>query len=258
MTSHYRHRRISNPAIAFPASVEPGEMVVNTANRQVAVGDAASGAGGAPLILIAVRAFDERAQYAIGDFVVQAGQLYRCKASVSAMAAPFDPAQWDLYSSDATLKQYSDVAIAQVTSDYQGADAFLQSQMDGKVNKAGDAMTGPLTLPATAPTAQQATTKQYVDSAIAAATGGAGSDASDITSVPSGNLSSTNVQAALNELDTEKASLNSPAFNGAPTAPTPAANDNSTQLATTSWVNGQASASAPAMDGVPATGTSPR
>ena len=49
MTSHYRHRRTSAPATAFPSPVEPGEIAVNTANRQIAVGDAASGALGNPL-----------------------------------------------------------------------------------------------------------------------------------------------------------------------------------------------------------------
>jgi hypothetical protein len=34
MTSHYRHRRIYDPAAAFPSLIEPGEIAVNTANRQ--------------------------------------------------------------------------------------------------------------------------------------------------------------------------------------------------------------------------------
>ena len=258
MTSHYRHRRITNPAVAFPASMEPGEMAVNTANRQVAVGDAASGSAGTPLILIAVRAFDDRAQYAVGDFVVQAGQLFRAKAAVMpATARAFDPSQWDVYSSDAVLKQYTDDAVAQVTSDYQSADAFLQSQIGSRVAKAGDTMTGPLTLPGTNPTSLQATTKQYVDAAIAAATGGAGSDASGIASVPAGNLSATNVQAALNELDAEKAAINGAALQN-PTATTPPANDNSTKVANTAWFAGQGGVSAPAMDGVATAGASLR
>jgi hypothetical protein len=44
------------------------------------------------------------------------------------------------------------------------------------------------------------------------------------------------VQAALEELDTEKAPLASPALTGDPTAPTPATSDNDTSIATTAFV----------------------
>jgi hypothetical protein len=63
--------------------------------------------------------------------------------------------------------------------------------------------------------------------------------ASAVTSVPAGTLAATNVQAALNELDTEKAPLASPAFTGTPTATTAAANDNSTRIATTAFVQAE-------------------
>jgi hypothetical protein len=56
--------------------------------------------------------------------------------------------------------------------------------------------------------------------------------------------------------DTTRAPLASPALTGTPTAPTAAANTNSTQLATTAFVLGQASATSPAMDGTAAVGTS--
>ena len=65
MTSQYRHRRTSNPATAFPNPLEPGEIAVNTANRQIAIGDAQSGVVGQPLPAIAVRYFDTRAQYVV-------------------------------------------------------------------------------------------------------------------------------------------------------------------------------------------------
>jgi hypothetical protein len=61
-------------------------------------------------------------------------------------------------------------------------------------------------------------------------------DASAISSVAAGGLSSTDVQSALNELDTEKAPLASPALTGVPTAPTAAGGTNTTQLATTAFV----------------------
>lgn len=57
-----------------------------------------------------------------------------------------------------------------------------------------------------------------------------------VTSTAAGGISSTNVQDALEELDTEKAPLASPTFTGTPAAPTPASSDNSTKLATTAYV----------------------
>ena len=75
--------------------------------------------------------------------------------------------------------------------------------------------------------------------------------ATNTTFTPTGNIAATNVQAALAELDTEKAStgdlagfaqLVSPAFSGTPTAPTATAGDNSTKLATTAFVQANAGA----------------
>lgn len=60
--------------------------------------------------------------------------------------------------------------------------------------------------------------------------------ASAISSTPAGSLSATNVQDALNELDTEKAPLASPALTGVPTVPTAAASTNTTQAASTAFV----------------------
>lgn len=62
----------------------------------------------------------------------------------------------------------------------------------------------------------------------------------------------TGLQTALDA----KAALASPTFTGTPAAPTAAANTNTTQIATTAFVVGQAGASLPAMDGAAATGTS--
>lgn len=54
---------------------------------------------------------------------------------------------------------------------------------------------------------------------------------------PAGGISAANVQAALQELDTEKAPLASPNFTGVPTAPTVAdSSDTTTKIATTAWV----------------------
>lgn len=56
--------------------------------------------------------------------------------------------------------------------------------------------------------------------------------------------------------DTTKANLASPTFTGTPAAPTAAADTNTTQLATTAFVVGQASSTSPVMDGTATIGTS--
>lgn len=61
-------------------------------------------------------------------------------------------------------------------------------------------------------------------------------DASAISSVPAGDLAATNVQAALDELATEKAPLASPLFTGDARGVTPALGDNDTSFATTAFV----------------------
>lgn len=63
---------------------------------------------------------------------------------------------------------------------------------------------------------------------------------------PAGGIAATNVQAALQELDTEKAPLASPALTGTPTAPTPPIQDTSTRIATTQWVQSELAAIPPA------------
>jgi hypothetical protein len=71
--------------------------------------------------------------------------------------------------------------------------------------------------------------------------------AATVSSVPAGSISATNVQAALNELDSEKAPLASPTFIGTPSLPTgtiaitQAPANNSTALATTAYVDNAAS-----------------
>lgn len=60
--------------------------------------------------------------------------------------------------------------------------------------------------------------------------------ASQITNVPAGTIAATNVQTAIDELRVEKAELNSPTFTGIPAAPTAAPATNTTQIATTAYV----------------------
>jgi hypothetical protein len=118
--SSYKHRRTTNPATAFPA-LQDGEIAVNTANRQLAVGDPMAGGTAQPFI--AVRVFSTAAQYAIGDYAVQGGQLYRAKAAITPGA--FSAANWDA------------VTIADVTKAYvDAADSTLNTSISGKLSDA--------------------------------------------------------------------------------------------------------------------------
>ena len=100
MTSQYRHRRTSNPATAMP-NLEPGEIGVNTANRQIAVGDAASATLGVPKPLLAIRFFDIAAIYAIGDIVTNADKIWRAIAANGPGA--FNAANWELAASQVAI-----------------------------------------------------------------------------------------------------------------------------------------------------------
>ena len=60
--------------------------------------------------------------------------------------------------------------------------------------------------------------------------------ATDVSFSPSGSLVATDVQAAIEELDAEKAGLASPALTGTPTTPTAALGTNTTQIASTAFV----------------------
>ena len=102
-----------------PTGRQPGEIYTNFADRQIGVINASNAATD----LVAVRYFSAAADYAIGDFVVQAGVMYRAKVAITASA--FNVANWD--------------AVA--TFDAAGG---------GFVLKAGDTMTGGLTATALA------------------------------------------------------------------------------------------------------------
>ena len=222
------------PPTAFPTLIEPGEIAVNTANRQLAVGDANPGSSGSQIPLLAVRYFDARAQYVAGDYVVNGGTLYRAKQSVT--PAAFTPAQWDALSTNAAEKAYVDAGDAAVTSAYQAADAALTTAVTARSLASGDTMQGFLTLYSAPQSDLHAATKQYVDLQVAAG-GLVTLPASSIVVTPAGSITATDAQAALEQLDSYKAPIYSPAFAGVPTAPLPPATSSTNQLATTEWVN---------------------
>jgi len=238
MTTRYRHRRITDPAQPFPGTVEPGEIVLNTANRQLAAGDAATDSPGVPLSLLAVRIFDVRGQYAPGDYVVNAGQLYHC-------VVPHGPAPFHEPNFEALL-----------------TSSLIDDKLEFYLPLIGGTLNGALHLPIEPPTLDtQAANKKYVDDKVGTyvpPVGGGAGAAADITNTPAGGVSATNVQAAINELDTEKAPLSSPTFTDTPAAPTPPVGDSSTRIATTAFVAGQASNADPLQDGTVAQGTSLR
>ncbi len=68
-----------------------GELYVNYADKQLGVVNVGAATN---QDLLAVRFFSTLADYAIGDYTIQAGQLYRAKAAVTAGAA-FDVTKWD-------------------------------------------------------------------------------------------------------------------------------------------------------------------
>lgn len=182
---------------------------------------------------------------------------------------------------DAATKSYVDTAVAFTPAGNIAATtvAAAIAELDAeKLALAGGTMTGSLVLSADPTVALGAATKQYVDAktyalddlsdvtAAAPATNdflqwngtawvpaalapGGPVAASGVSFVAGGNIAATNVQTAITELDTEKAPIASPVFTGTPAAPTPAANDNSTNLATTAYVQTEL------LDYVPLAGT---
>jgi hypothetical protein len=129
--TYYRHRRTSNPATAFPSPIEPGEIAANTANRQLAIGDADAASLGTPVPLIAIRYFDARASYKINEWVVVNNNLYLSKGNVA--PGSFNPAQWQLAPNDLTklvLKDGDTVsgAIRTTRTPFALADEFVSKQ----------------------------------------------------------------------------------------------------------------------------------
>jgi uncharacterized protein YbjQ (UPF0145 family) len=90
----------------------------------------------------------------------------------------------------------------------------------------------------------QRATKTYVDQAVAQISSGTISDATTLAAGKiqlAGDLSGTATSPTVPGL-ANKADINSPTFTGSPTAPTPSLADNSTQIATTAFVNSKVNA----------------
>ena len=205
-----------------------GEFYVNFADYQFGTINTSSVA----LDLIAVRYFSAAADYSIGEFVVQAGVLYR--ASTAVVAGPFTPSQWTRIVTTVDLALKEDVIVAGTTAQYWRGDktwavlnktavglgnvdntadvskpvsTATQAALDLKVNRAGDTMGGHLGLP-TGPSISQAVRRDFVDAEV----------------------------SALNATIALKAPIANPVLTGNPQGPTPLVGNNSTSLATTAFV----------------------
>lgn len=132
--------------------------------------------------------------------------------------------------------------------------AFVQSAVTPKADTASPTFTGTPAAPTAAAdtnTTQLATTAFVLGQAGSAAPAAAGTAAA-------GTSTRYARQDHVHPTDTSRAPLASPTFTGTPAAPTATADTNTTQLATTAFVVGQAASSAPAADGNAAVGTSLR
>ena len=91
MTNRVQQFRTPTPGVIPAAGTRaPGEFWTNFPDKQLGTIDASRTAQP----LIAVRYFSTSANYAIGDYVVQSGQLYRARVAVTAGA--FTASQWTL------------------------------------------------------------------------------------------------------------------------------------------------------------------
>lgn len=97
-----------------------------------------------------------------------------------------------------SISSYPVVLPADPVRDEQATTKRYTDAADGqRVNRGGDSMSGPLILSGDPAAPEEAATKRYVDS-LGRPT------AAQVSSDPTGDVASTNVQAALGELATEK------------------------------------------------------
>jgi hypothetical protein len=147
-------------------SREPGELYTNYPDKQLGVIDASKAA----MDLLALRFFSATTDYVAGDFVWNAGKLYRAKATI--VAGAFNVANWDQVPLSSDYEppialglstqywrgdkswQVLDKAAVGLSNVNNTSDAnkpvstAQQAAIDGKVSKAGDSMSGPLVMPA--------------------------------------------------------------------------------------------------------------
>jgi hypothetical protein len=99
-------------------SREPGELYTSFPDKQIGVIDAAK----APLDLIAVRFFSTTTNYVTGDYVHNAGHVYRANKSI--VAGAFNSTDWD---TAPTTGEYEPPIAAGTTADYWRGDKSWQT-----------------------------------------------------------------------------------------------------------------------------------
>ena len=160
MVNRVQTLRSSAPGVLPQAGTrQPGELWLNFADFALGFIDASQTAQK----ILAVRWFVPTASYAVGDFVLNGGNLYRAIAPSSAGA--FVAANWSKVGTAADLTAMQAYVDA--------GDAAATAVANTKLPLAGGTLTGPLILAADPTAALGATTKQYVDLRSGAVTVGA-------------------------------------------------------------------------------------
>lgn len=130
--------------------------------------------------------------------------------------------------------------------------ATINTQLNLKAPLASPALTG---TPTSTTAAVDTSTTQIATTAFVTNQAAAATSPMDGTAAV-GTSKRYARQDHVHPTDTTRAPLASPALTGTPTSTTAAADTNTTQIATTAYVVGQASATAPVMDGTATVGTS--
>lgn len=138
------------------------------------------------------------------------------------------------------------VAQSQVTN--------LSTDLSAKANLASPTFTG---TPAAPTAAADTNTTQVATTAFVVGQASSTNPVVNGVAAPGTSLRYSR-QDHVHPTDTSRAALASPTFTGTPAAPTAAADTNTTQIATTAYVVGQAGSSNPVMNGTVAVGTSLR
>lgn len=132
--------------------------------------------------------------------------------------------------------------------------AFVTTADNLKANIASPTFTG---VPAAPTAAVDTNTTQLATTAYVVGQAGSATPLVDGTAAVGTSLRFAR-QDHVHPTDTTRAALASPTFTGTPAAPTAAVDTNTTQVATTAYVVGQASSTSPVMDGTATVGTSLR
>jgi Chaperone of endosialidase len=226
LTTRTQILRSSTPGQAPAAGTRlAGELWTTFPDLQLGVIDASKNAQK----LLAVRYFSTTANYAVGDYVVQAGQLYRAKAAVPAGA--FNPARWTRTGGSVLVSatapptptpgdMWFDSAGGQLYVYYNDGNSqqwviAVNQNVAGGVYLplSGGTLNGSLTLAADPAANLQAATKQYADKMLPLA-GGALSGGVAINGVIGGSGTYKDYVLALNGPNGSYIGLNTPTAAG--------------------------------------------